>query len=175
MTRWRGLSRGRRRALVAVAAGAAAVLIALIVVPGPAPAQSASGVTGHGPAPTASVLDPGSVDTEDATLAADDPVAATTVLLARRERCYRELSVACLDGVAQDGSAALDADRAAIREVLDGGELPTGIDAGAVTPTLAERLGDTALIDLGVDATPASILLMKDEAGWRIRDYVAPN
>jgi hypothetical protein len=38
---------------------------------------------------------------------------------------------------------------------------------------VVERLGDSVLIALGPDSRPASVLLMKGEAGWRIRDYIA--
>ena len=78
----------------------------------------------------------------------------------------------CLDGVDEPGSSALDADRRAIRGILDGGEAPPHPDVRS--PTLVERLGDSALVDLGPDSDPASVLLLKGEAGWRIRDYLAP-
>jgi hypothetical protein len=38
---------------------------------------------------------------------------------------------------------------------------------------VVERLGDSVLVDLDPESQPASVLLMKGEAGWRIRDYVA--
>ena len=93
-------------------------------------------------------------------------------LVARRDGCFRDLSVLCLDGVDEGGSSALDADRAALRGIMDGGDAPPGVQLSS--PTLVERLGDSALIDLGPDSDPASVLLLKGEAGWRIRDYLAP-
>ena len=77
-------------------------------------------------------------------------------------------------------------DQAAIRAAQQGGELPDPLasasDVG--TPVLIERLGDSALVRLGEAASavddadehrlaprrPASLLLVKGEAGWRIRD-----
>ncbi|MFW8745955.1 hypothetical protein, partial [Mesorhizobium japonicum] len=104
-------------------------------------------------------------------LRGDDPAAAATVLLRRREACRRELSVLCLDGVDQDGSAAADLDRAALRSAQDGGELvadlvPAATDA---SPRLGERLGDSALVTL---TGGASMLLVREGDGWRIRDLL---
>ena len=55
-------------------------------------------------------------------------------------------------------------------------------DAAAAQPNAAhhalvrleERLGDSALVSLGdvTDSEPASLIMMKSEAGWRIRDYL---
>jgi hypothetical protein len=105
----------------------------------------------------------------------DDPVAALAALLARRDECIRDVSVLCLDDVAQAGSAALQADAAIVRAIQAGGELPDdgGLPVGELR--LVERLGDSALIDLGASAhsTTASTLVMRGEAGWRIRDYLA--
>jgi hypothetical protein len=105
----------------------------------------------------------------------DDPVAALAALLERRDECIRDVSVLCLDDVAQAGSSALQADAALVRAIQAGGEVPD--DGGLVVGELrlVERLGDSALIDLGSSAhsTTASTLVMRGEAGWRIRDYLA--
>ncbi|GGK85996.1 hypothetical protein GCM10007382_02500 [Salinibacterium xinjiangense] len=104
----------------------------------------------------------------------DDPAAATAPLLAARESCIRDMSVLCLDAVVQPDSAASTADRALIRDIQAGQELPSpwGIEPG--DPILDERLGDSAIVSLGdtADDQPASLLLMKSEAGWLIRDYL---
>jgi len=106
----------------------------------------------------------------------DDPVAAAVALLAAREQCILDLSILCLDGVAQQSSAALASDSALVRGIRSGGaELPTLLSPGA--PTLVERLGDSAIVRLDPDDgaginTTTSLLLMKGEAGWRIRDYL---
>jgi hypothetical protein len=102
----------------------------------------------------------------------DDPLAALRELAARRETCFRDLSVLCLDGVDEAGSSAWEVDRAALRAVIEGGNAPRRLSL--TTAVLVERLGDSALIELGPDSDPASVLLLKGEAGWRIRDYLAP-
>src|SRR5690606_5655524 len=104
----------------------------------------------------------------------DDPAAAAVALLAERDRCVRELSVLCLDGVGQPGSAALAADQQLVRDLQAGGELPEPWLASLAQVTVIERLGDSALVSLGdvADSEPASLLLMQGEAGWRIRGYL---
>jgi hypothetical protein len=156
----------RRPVWVVAGAVAVALVVALVVIPegGPdaTPQQSASPTT---PAPPAVRAGP---------VGGDDPVEALPVLLEARDRCIRELSILCLDSVDQPGSAALEADQRLIREVQGGAEIvePLRVDVAAVT--LVERLGDSALlaIDGVADSEPASVLLMKGEAGWRIRDYL---
>jgi hypothetical protein len=126
------------------------------------------------PASTPAAEDPSIVAAEPA-LSGDDPIAAAAVLLDLRAGCFRSASLLCLDGVVQPGSSAEDADRAAVGAVQAGGEAPAPIVASQLE--LVERLGDSALVALGSSGAsekqPASLLLMKGEAGWRIRDYVA--
>ena len=152
----------RRPVWIAGAAVAAALLVALVVVPSGSQSQAVSAPT-PSPSPTAVAAGP---------VVGDDPVAAAVALLETRERCIRDLSVLCLDAVGQLGSVALADDQALVRAIQDGGEtseLP-GIDPDAMT--LVERLGDTAIIGLGAQTQPASLLLMRSEAGWRIREYL---
>ena len=100
----------------------------------------------------------------------DDPLAAAVVLLQVRERCIRDLSAECLDDVDQPGSSAREADRALVAAMLDGaGSGPLPAVEGAA---LAQRWGDSALVTLAPNSEPASVLLVKGEAGWRIRDYL---
>lgn len=107
-----------------------------------------------------------------AAILGDDPMAAAIALLARRESCMRELSHACLETVDQLGSAALGDDRAAIDELRAGGEAaPRSVEA--TEAQLLERLGDSALVRIGPETAPASLLLVRGEAGWRIRDWIA--
>lgn len=103
----------------------------------------------------------------------DDPIEALSELLVTRERCYLDQSILCLDAVAQPGSSALDIDRQGIRSLSEGNIVvaePIGTDRLVVI----ERLGATALVAVESphDGEPASFLLMKGEAGWRIRDYL---
>jgi eukaryotic-like serine/threonine-protein kinase len=168
--RWAGWSASRRRATIAIGAALLALVVAISVVPGPAvPVAPVAGPTEE----PADLADPGpsALPAEEAVITGDDPVAALRKLVARRERCFREVSVLCLDGVDELGSSALDEDRAAVRAILEGGTEPSRLSLASAT--LVERLGDSALVDLGPGSDPASVLLLKGEAGWRIRDYLA--
>jgi len=173
----------RRRLLIGggVATAVAAVLLA---VPG----------AGSGPADTTSVLSTPLETTSPAAASAsaapastpgtnpaaspsadarrDDPLAALSALLARRDECIRLQSLLCLEDVDQAGSAALDVDRAGIAALRAGEEarLPSAAASGA---RVVETLGDGVLIELGPETAPASLLLMRGEAGWRIRDWIA--
>ncbi|CAN5385599.1 hypothetical protein BH11ACT3_BH11ACT3_11090 [soil metagenome] len=172
--RWISWTPRRRRIMVAVAATLSALVVAVIAVPGPAPATAPEVLAVPDSAEAASSAAPDSVvDADERILAEDDPLAAVAVLLERRQRCFRDLSVLCLDGVDQQGSAALDGDRVAIRAAADGDQLPDTAPSDFASPVLVERLGDSALIDSGAESKPASLLLLKGAAGWRIRDYLA--
>jgi eukaryotic-like serine/threonine-protein kinase len=195
---WGTWSPGRRRLVIGVGAGVLALVIAVVAIPGPGGSSAAvagesvpsSGASSSGapspgassgtagtakPRPTGSAsggASSGGASAEDAALRGDDPVAAAALLLRTRESCRRELSVLCLDAVDQDGSAAAESDRDAIRGAQDGGELgPDRLPAsGDAAPQLSERIGDSALIAL---AGGASALLVRDGGAWRIRDLLA--
>jgi eukaryotic-like serine/threonine-protein kinase len=121
-----------------------------------------------------------------AAIAGDDPVVAASALLRLRLECLREQSEICLQGVNQAGSIALAADLSELRRrvALPGaGAWPGGAAADAPPPeppTLVERLGGTAVVsvppallgDASPDAPPASLLMIRSEAGWRIRDVL---
>ncbi|WP_372584800.1 protein kinase domain-containing protein [Clavibacter michiganensis] len=102
-----------------------------------------------------------------------DPDVAAPALLRLRADCLRSSQDGCLGGVDQPDSAMEDADRSRAR---------TGsADAAALHATdrldPAQRLGDSALITLHGDADapgrrPASLLMVRGEAGWRIRDLM---
>jgi serine/threonine protein kinase len=123
----------------------------------------------------------------DKSIAGDDPIAATVALLLARERCMSTLSVICLDGVDQEGSAALDGDRQVIRSLQEKGTATRERSLAGATVELSQRLGDSALMTItattvpnaaGPDLAgpveengkPTSLLLIRSEAGWRIRD-----
>ncbi len=151
------------------------IVAAIVLLPGGAsdadssdagatPAVGASAPTAA-PGPDAPTVHPDTLG--------DDPVAAGAALLAARAECRRLTSVLCLDGVDQQGSAALDADAYRIRVAQEGGVETPEPDLTDLTPTLVERLGDSALVSLDRAGTPlASLLLVKTEHGWRIRDLV---
>lgn len=158
---WSGWSASRRRLVLAGAAGMLTVVLAVSVVP-TAPDDPASGAI---PAPEVTSASPVVDDLPG------DPIAAADVLLERRERCLRELSALCLDGVTQPGSAAQADDIALVRLLQAGGEYPhDGVAPGEAV--LVERLGDSALLDLPEGSSPRSLLLLRTAEGWRIRDYL---
>ncbi len=121
--------------------------------------------------PAAAPAVPASTTPLAAPVVDDDPVAAFETLVATRNQCIRDLSVLCLDAVLQQGSAAMADDVAVIHSIEkgDGGEAV--LDASDIT--LTERMGDAALVSYAAtNGEPASALLVKGEAGWRIRSYV---
>ena len=120
-----------------------------------------------------------------ATLGGDDPAAATLALLRERERCLAAASVLCLDGVDQAGSVAMAADSYRVRQATaaegESADGAAGVAEGTVleepgfTATIQERRGNAALIVLtpaaGAPHTqPASALVIRGEAGWRLRE-----
>jgi len=175
--RWGSWGPGRRRALLAVAAAIVTVGVVTAVVPA-APAASRPGrAATPSSLPTASDMsssqDP--VKSGDPAVTGDDPVAAATFLVGARDRCLSSLSLRCLDLVDGPGSSALSDDQAAIRAGQRGGELPDALSGPTdrLAVALVERLGDSALLRLGPAASDASVLLVKGDNGWRIRDVIA--
>ncbi|WP_166871671.1 protein kinase [Salinibacterium sp. ZJ450] len=160
----------RLRFWFAAAAVAVAFTAAMVLIPGNDSAPDAG--TGHDPQPTGPATAGPPIVGEGSAVLADDPLAAAAELLQTRARCLRDLSVLCLDAVAQPGSAALTADEATIRAVRDGQLEAAAVDVAVGDPLLVERLGNSALIDLGTDSEPASLLVIRSEAGWRIRAYL---
>ena len=167
--RWKGWGPARRRVVLAAGAATISVVVALAVVPGADPGQVAALVPVETP-----TSEPLAAPEVESAVTGDDPVAALEALLARRTDCLRDLSVLCLDAVDEAGSAAFDDDRMAIDLIMSEGVQPAVLDAQDAI--IVERLGDSVLISLGdrvgPDSRPASVLLMKGEAGWRVRDYL---
>lgn len=157
----------RRRLLIGGGSAVAMAGMLLAIIPptdrSPPVASGSSSAPSPGlPSPTAPVT----TDVEA------DPAVAVATLLARREACFRDLSLLCLEGVDQADSAALDEDRRALLAMRDGAEgHPASVEV--VDVRVVERLGDSALVEVGPETAPASLLLMRSEAGWRIRDWVA--
>ncbi len=170
----------RRPIWVAGVAGLVAVGMAIVVlsaggasstVPGNTPAHSPPA---HDRSTTAG--DQGSGDRVSGDRASDDPIVAAKALLAARESCLSQRSVICLDRVDQSGSAAMDADLALIRRLHDGEDPPGAMVPGPAELRLVQQLGASAIIALAVPGTdnapPASLLLVRGEAGWLIRDLI---
>ncbi|MBB5631812.1 hypothetical protein BKA04_000035 [Cryobacterium mesophilum] len=132
-----------------------------------------------------------------AAIGGDDPALAAIALLDARAGCFSALSVLCLDAVDQQGSAAMSADAAQIRLLQAGGvaEGSTGVPphslqaesspttSDRLTAKVVERLGDSVLLAVtvtdstGTDATGTpsgfSVLLIRIDGEWRIRDVLA--
>ena len=118
-------------------------------------------------------------------LQADDPAAAVLDLLRLRHECLAEASVLCLDGVDQAGSVAMATDSDLVRQAQAGDTAvdlrptPSSAEASAteLSATVQERTGNAALVVLGdaggqpaPNTQPASALVIKGEAGWRLRE-----
>lgn len=118
-------------------------------------------------------VEPTPSETVDPATLGDDPLAAAEALLTARAECFEAKSVLCLEAVHQPGSALLDRDADAIR-LAQTGEEAAPIDLTGATLELVEELGDAVLISVTVtpDATPASLLIVRSEAGWRIRELL---
>ncbi|MEO6533009.1 MAG: protein kinase [Pseudolysinimonas sp.] len=176
---WVSWQPGRRRAVLAAGAALLTVGVVTMVVPSGAAASGVVGGAGSrvgtptgDPTTRAPTVADGSQRDEPA-LTADDPVAATGLLVTARDRCLRSLSVPCLDRVDEPSSGALKDDQMAIRTAQQGAELPDPLTAtGEGAPVLIERLGDSALVRLGAGASAPTLLLVKGEAGWRVRDVI---
>jgi len=122
----------------------------------------------------------GSADVS-APLVGDDPAEAALALLQLREGCLAAASVLCLEGVDQAGSVAMAADSYTVRQAAgtaNGATRPPegrGAREAGLTATIQERRGNAALIVLtpaggGPQTQPASTLVIKGEAGWRLRE-----
>ena len=178
-----GALRGHRRPLLVgwLVAVAVVVLLLTFLNPPDSPGGGTETVDVRSPtsAPTAPPRAPPRADDAEgdgADLEGDEPVRAVQVLLRRRAGCLVAASVACLDGVDQAGSVALAADAEAIRTAQQSGSaVVPASDGNGGDPALLERSGDVALVGVVLRGgqpgkrKPASVLVVKGEAGWRIR------
>ncbi len=163
---------------------AVCVVAAVAMMPLGGGGSSGGGANQAGPAPVASptpqLFSPAALPA----ITGDDPLAAAAALLDARKGCVESLSVLCLDSVDQHGSTAMESDVAQLRLMQEGGASDGAQFVGFPMPydpkaqphiTLVERLGDSALLSIRfgeIDAVDASfsLLLIKREEGWRIRD-----
>ena len=159
----------RRPVWVAAALGAGALIVAVAVIPAIGTPRLSAAVT---PKPSAT-SSPAATSSASPHLSADDPLAATGELVAARARCIVARSVGCLDTVEQPASAALEADRYFLRQ-LQAGSTIKDRKLDATTIALVQRLGDSAIVGLGAPSAPsiypASVLVVKVDGQWRIRD-----
>ncbi|MFF1634954.1 hypothetical protein [Leifsonia sp. NPDC058248] len=139
---------------------------------------ASAGAVGRTPAPVASVS-PSPTSTVDHTTGTDairshDPVIAAPALLSARHACFvaNGAPPSCLDASTQPDAALHREDRAA----LGAPGAAARRDFGGAAFELVQQWGDAALVTAtpakGVQAKsePASILLVRSEAGWRLRD-----
>lgn len=99
-------------------------------------------------------------------LTGDDVDKATRTLLSLRAACLRALDRGCLTGVDQDGSPLLEQDSKATDDPDRLDDLPRDVTLGPAV----NRLGGAALYAAtGRDDEPASVLVTRTEAGWRLR------
>ncbi|MGO4691666.1 protein kinase [Glaciibacter sp. 2TAF33] len=174
--------RARRKPLVVAAClGSAVVVLALTLIPAAppsdAPTQAPDGTRSQADASRAADARPGVRISagERAAIAGDDPVLAALALLRVRAHCLVAASAICLDGADQEGSVALAADGYAVRMVQQGSPPAAAPAWDTYAASLAERTGDSALVILtpgqnDPQREPASLLVVKGEAGWRLRE-----
>ncbi|MFM6973978.1 MAG: hypothetical protein ACKOXM_02390, partial [Agromyces sp.] len=94
-----------------------------------------------------------------------DSIAAAVAVLRTRSACVAG-PPSCLESV-DDGSSALfqeDRERLASGVPLRLAELP------AEPPTVVSEMGDAVLLRFEGATQPASVLMIRTEAGWRVRD-----
>ena len=158
-----GRLHGRARLLLISGAAAVALTVAAVVLmPSGAgsqpPAPQVTSVM-RSSSPSAAASSTPAASTGSVVLGSD-PVAAAAELLARRDECL-ELTV--------------EAQKACLARVADGQTSDLSEPArplAGLTPSLIERTGDSALVALAphdAQTAPASALLMRTEAGWRLR------
>ena len=176
--------RSVRRPLWWTAGGVAAALCAaLILVPSDgstsAPSEDASGFPSA--ALTRSSAPTRAEETNTNTEAAgpdqvrgQDPGAALVALLTARARCFDELSQTCLDAVDQPDSSALADDAALLGGAARTSARVPPATAKAGQVTVLDRQGDSAVVRFGLKRQPAAVLMIRNEAGWRIRSYLEP-
>lgn len=184
--RIRVFARARRRPiLIAVSAAAAITCALLVVVPDhpsgraetarppttpvgtSAPWTAATGTPRASAAPTSTSAR--STPAPIAGAAVDEgAVRAASRLLAERSRCIARDALQCLSGVDQLDSPIASADSVLI---TGGGDAPAVPAASRLS--LVETLGDAAVVAIAPESLqttkPASLLLVRTEAGWRLR------
>ncbi|RUR00777.1 hypothetical protein [Labedella endophytica] len=188
---WRSAEGGRRRRVL-VAAGGAVVVAVVVATLIPTGDSSDADPASTEPAPTARASSAGAALSETANEPTDAPaeptetagpsnassasptdpddaVAGTRGTLDALAGCSTGATDGCWETVFESGSRLLETVR------RDGtGDLPRalGLPLDALTITQQQDLGDARLVALDpTDETePASVLMIRTEAGWRIRE-----
>ncbi len=178
---------GRRRAILVggLIGGAALVLMLTLVPPAPTDQGSAAQPRPMAPESEAAVPTPsetpepsaGSLESTapegDAESAPDlDAVDAAAHLLELRASCLATLDQACLAEVAQPDSAIERADLDLLAQARSGSALE--LDEFALDAiTVSAEMGSAVLLSVpyaDAQREPASLLVMRGEAGWRLRE-----
>lgn len=186
-TRLGAAIRSRSRALTVggLIGGGALVLMLTLVPPATAedgPDRTVSDAGAPSPATEAATSTPSRGDSPSAeheeevvaasAIAGDDAAAAARWLLERRAECFAVLDLDCLESVAQPGSAIDATDRAALVSARDGDAAPD-VRYDLSTIAVTAEMGDAVLVGLSratPEREPASLLLVRGEAGWRLRE-----
>lgn len=185
--RIRSATARRRSALVfgGLMGGAALVLVLTLVPPAETPGTGDSSVV-DGPVPTSSVhtdvvsrteaassTEVGGNETSRVSSTETDAAVAAGELLRARGACLAELDAACLTGIVQEGSGLDVSDRAALAgERSEATEIPHR-DLALEEAEVTGEMGGAWLVRVpyrSPERPPASILVMRSEAGWRLRE-----
>lgn len=167
-----------RRSLIMAAAGVAVLAAVVIVGVVPSPSGDASSgvaeaATDHPEtsiSPADDAFDGRAEDADDPTLMAhpDDWLIVVRELVRRWQSCEHEQRLLCDDALHASSSAAES--RAAGRDSVLAALAPL-VDSDRVDVIVLERSGDAVVVSLTApETTPASLLMIRSEAGWRIRD-----
>lgn len=118
------------------------------------------------------VVGAGSAPPDDATaIEVGDPIAAARELLAARAECIARLDTACIERFAQDGSPIVVDDVALIARARNGEDVSGAFDPGSIA--VVGEMGGAVLLSVEFirpERHVASLLLMRSEATWRLRD-----
>lgn len=177
----------RRRPLIVGAIAGGLLLVLLLIALPPNAARDRSAVAAlagtHDRSPTAATAthdtypdahnpsESGQAAAAPTTGAVDggDVVVAATELLTRRAECFAVLDPNCVRQYAQPGSAAETDDRRLIQRLRDGEQVSDDIGTGATT--LVSDMGGACLLNVERPGRePASLLVVRSEAGWLIRE-----
>lgn len=180
MKRARKRMMDKRLALIVAGCVATATTVMALTLLQPAGSPGDQGIPGSrpptaGPQPASEAPFDAPDATARAAIAGDDPVAAVPHLLAARSACVAAARQDCLAGSDQVGSPIMAADLYRAQNLEGGAPLREHTDYAGRTAVLIERTGNSALLTLepGADAAynePASLLVIKGEAGWRLRE-----
>ncbi|WP_146184958.1 hypothetical protein [Agromyces badenianii] len=161
-------------ARVEPAAGSTGAILTEAEAPAEQPSVEASvvaGPDGADAADGANAADGGDAAVPSGATSSEEIVAAVAALLARRAECFESLDLECLSEVLQPGSASESDDVAAMATARDGGESMPAFDTTRVAVTA--QMGAAALVSVPYAAgerEPASLLVMRGETGWRLRE-----